>query len=550
MNNDIIYIFGHRHPDTDSICSSIAYADLKCKMGLNAEARRLGEINKETAFILDYFNLPVPPLLESIKTQVSDLQIDCLEKLSPNTTIKRAWSLMENSNISSTLPVVDDNEKLIGLVSLSDITKKYMDVFNYNAITSCGTSLENICETINADVLCGEENWFNSTGKVTVATGTAKNLSEYIEPGDIVVVGDREDSQRASIELGAKCIIVTCGHKPDDDVIELAKGSNTIVLTTPLDTYTAVRLINQSIPVGSIMCKSDKIVCFHVNDFVENIKDSMIKHRYRSYPVLDNDDKICGFISRFHLISQRKKRVILVDHNEKSQTCPGIEEAEVMEIIDHHKVGDMTTTSPILFKNEPVGSTATIIANMFIEQGRRPSTQIAGILCAAIISDTLKFQSPTCTDFDRKTADKLAAIANIQIDEFAEKMFTAGSELKGKTPREMYAQDFKRVSFNDYHCGVSQVTILNMDYIAEEKPQIIEYMNKACVDDKFDLLALMITELSTRKTEIWVTGALAPHVMKEMNAEESGNRAVFNRLMSRKKDVIPLIDSAIEKLNL
>lgn len=553
MGNDIIYIFGHRHPDTDSICSSIAYADLKRKLGIDAEARRLGEINKETAFILDYFKLPVPPILETVKTQVCDLKIDRAEKLSPNTTIKKAWNIMERSE-TKTLPVVDDNEKLIGIVSMSDITEKYMDAFNYNAVSAYGTKLENILETVNADVAAGDSEHFEAKGKVIVAAGHAENLKEYAEPGDIVIAGDREDVLLEAIRIGAGCIIVTCAHTPPERVLKAANDSGTVIVTTALDTYTTVRLINQSIPVGSIMCRNtDKnhIVSFHIDDYVENIRDQMGKNRFRSYPVLDSEDHVCGFISRFHLISQRKKRVILVDHNEKSQTCPGIEEAEVLEIIDHHKLGDLTTTAPILFKNEPLGSTATIIANMYADLGRRPSPQIAGILCAAIISDTLKFESPTCTDFDRRTAERLAQICGIDIEEFSAKMFTAGSELKGKTPKEIYSQDFKRVSFNDYHCGISQITILNMDYIKDEKPGILEYMaGEAAGSSGFDLLALMITELSKRKTEMWITGRLSDVVRRELLMKPDENCIKFDRLMSRKKDVIPLIDSAIEKIHL
>jgi len=551
MNSEIL-IFGHRHPDTDSICSSIAYADLKSKLGYKAEPRRLGEINKETAFVLDYFKIGVPHLLDNVKSQVSDLTIDRPEKLSPDTTIKMAWTIM-NETDCRTLPVVDDDEKLLGIVSLSDITKKYMDVSNYNAITTCGTTLDNITDTINGSVLIGSEKWFKTTGKVVVASGLSEMLSDYAEKGDIVITGNERDILLSAIKIGVNCIIVTCGHRPDDDIKKLAEESKIVVVETILDTYTTVRLINQSIPVSSIMTRdteNHRIVKFSEDDYIENIKELMSKNRYRSYPVLDSDGRVTGFVSRFHLLSQKKKHVILLDHNDKAQTCAGIDEAEIVEIIDHHKVGDMTTTSPILFKNEPVGSTATIIAGMYSEMGRRPSTQIAGILCAAIISDTLNFQSPTSTDLDKKTAEKLATISGINIEEFASKMFTAGSEFKGKTPKEIYSQDFKRVSFNDYHCGISQITILNKEYIKDEKDGIIEYMNQAAKLEKFDLLALMITELSSKTTELWVTGPLAEIVRKEFPGQEDKNLIKFGRLMSRKKDIIPVIDSAIEKINL
>lgn len=551
MENDLIYVFGHRHPDTDSICSSIAYADLLTKLGKTAAPRRLGEINKETAFILDYFGLQVPPLLDTVKTQVGDLKIDLQEKVSPDTTIRKVWTIMDRSEMK-TLPVVDDNEKLLGIISLSDITKKFMDAFNYNAIAAYGTSIDNITETISGTVVTNFREW-KGNGKIIVAAGQPESLEEFLEKGDIVIVGDREEIQLAAVKGGAGCVIATCGHMPSKEVTDLAEENRTAVIMTALDTYTTVRLINQSIPVGSIMTRNTPerpLVCFRIDDFVENIKDQMGKNRYRSYPVLDSEGKVRGFISRFHLISQRKKRVVLVDHNEKSQTCTGIEEAEILEIIDHHKIGDLTTTAPILFKNEPLGSTATIISNMYTDLGRRPSPQIAGILCAAVISDTLQFQSPTCTDADRRAAERLAQISGIDIGEFAARMFTAGSEFKGKTPKEIYSQDFKRVSFNDYHCGISQITILNMDYIKDEKPAIINYMNEAAEKDGFDLLALMITELSSRRTEMWITGKLSDEVRRELLMKPDEVCVRFDRLMSRKKDVIPLIDSAIEKLSL
>lgn len=552
MQDDVIYVFGHRHPDTDSICSAIAYADLKNKLGFNAQPRRLGEINQETAFILDYFKVAVPELLENVKTQVKDLNIDKVDRLSPDISIKTAWSIMDKSE-SKTLPVVDEEDRLVGLVSLSDITEKYMDVFDYNSIATCGTKLDNVLDTINAALYFGQPEWFHSSGKVVVAACTPDGLGDYIEENDIVIVGDRDDCQIAALKLGANCLIVTCGHRPGQEALAVAEEHRAVILTTELDTYTTVRLINQSIPVGSIMCqdgKESRIVKFYVNDFVENIRERMVKNRYRSYPVLYPDGRVAGFISRYHLISHHKKKVILLDHNEKAQTAQGIEEAEVLEIIDHHKLGDLTTSAPILFKNEPVGSTATIVANMYMDLGRRPSVSIAGILCAAIISDTLNFESPTATDIDRRTAEKLAGVAGIRIDEFAAMMFTAGSVLKGKTPREIYTQDFKRVGFNDYSTGISQITILNMEYLAEEKPAILEFMRQAAIDDKYDLLALIITELSTKQSELWLTGPLSEAILKDLSAPPGQQFVRYDRLMSRKKDIIPLIDSAIEKINL
>ncbi|MFR1518720.1 MAG: putative manganese-dependent inorganic diphosphatase, partial [Clostridia bacterium] len=364
MDRDTIYIFGHKNPDTDSICAAIGYAELKRKLGYRAEACRLGELNDETRFVLDYFKVPVPQKISNVRRQVSDLDLDIVDKLSPDVSIKIAWHIMEKSNIR-TLPIVDDAQKLLGLVSLTNITDKYMDAFDYTSISNCGTKIDNILETINGEIAAGNRHDFQSMGKVVVAACLPDSYGDYIEKGDIVIVGNRGDSQLKALELGANTIIITCGFKPEEAVREKAESLGALIISTAYDTYTTVRLINQSIPVSSIMTadQDHNIVKFCIDDYIEDIRESMTKNRYRSYPILDKTGVVLGFISRYHLISHRKKKVILLDHNEKGQTVKGIEEAEILEIIDHHKVGDLTTASPILFKNEPVGSTATIIAN-------------------------------------------------------------------------------------------------------------------------------------------------------------------------------------------
>lgn len=548
MDRDTIYIFGHKNPDTDSICSAIAYAELKKKLGFKAEACRLGEINDETKFVLDYFKVPVPEKISNVRRQVSDLDLDIVDKLSPDVSIKIAWHIMEQSKIR-TLPIVDDSQKLLGLVSLTNITDKYMDVFDYTSISTCGTKIDNILETINGEIAAGNRHSFKAAGKVVVAACMPEGYGDYIESGDIVIVGNRRDSQEKALDLGAGAVVVTCGFKVDEDICRRAEELNAIIIYTQYDTYTTARLINQSIPVSSIMTadKDNNIVKFFIDDYIEDIRDSMTKNRYRSYPILDRNGVVLGFISRYHLISHRKKKVILLDHNEKVQTVKGIEEAEIMEIIDHHKVGDLTTVSPILFKNEPVGSTATIIANLYTEKGRRPTAAIAGILCSAIISDTLKFQSPTATEYDRSTAQRLADVAGIDIDDFSEMMFKAGTSFMGKKPEEAFAQDFKTVVIQGYNVGISQITVMGMQDMREMQKNIYSYMEKIAVNGDFDLLTVIFVDLVSSKTSLHFSGSLSEIISSDLGGTNHVDDFIYDYIMSRKKDVIPLITNIIEK---
>ncbi len=548
---DVIYIFGHKKPDTDSICAAIAYADLKRKLGYNAVACRLGEINEETRFILDYFDVPVPKYLNNVKTQVSDLEIDLVDNLSYDISIKIAWSKMQETRIKS-YPVVDENEKLIGIVSLSNITGKYMDAHDFNSLAACNTKIDNILETIGGVIVGGKREYYNAPGKIVIAANSPDGYGDYIESGDIVITGNRVDSQKEALRLGANTLILTCGSMPCEEIQRIAEEKKAVVIKTLYDTFTTARLINQSIPVGSIMTgdKGDAIVKFHIDDYVDDVRERMLKHRHSSYPVVDSEGHVVGLISRYHLISQKKKRVILLDHNEKSQTVNGIEEAEILEIIDHHKLGDLTTARPILFMNEPVGSTSTIIANLFVKNGKRPSSKIAGILCAAIVSDTLKFQSSTSTVRDYQTAQKLASIAGIDIDEFATEMFKAGTAVGVKTPEEIFNQDFKRYTLHGYEIGVGQVTVYEHEKILKIKSELIDYMNKKAENDDYALLVMMITDLNNKTTELQLSGRIAESVAEELGIDTDAKNVIYSSIMSRKKDVIPLIASAIEKMEL
>jgi manganese-dependent inorganic pyrophosphatase len=542
--DDIIYILGHKNPDTDSICSAIAYAEFKKKIGINAIPVRIGNINKETEFVLNYFEVEVPDYLESVRTQVSDLNIDVINPVSADISIKTAWNVMQKNKFK-VLPVADENGKLLGVTTLSDITSSYMDAQETNILSASNTHLNNIIETLNARLISGNDTDFKTTGKTVIAAMAPESMEPFIEKGDIVLVGDRKDNQIKAISIGASCIILTCGGQIDEDVLELAKEKGCIVMETAYDTFTTARMINQSIPVGFIMTKKD-LVCFNINDYVDTIRDMMLQKRYRSYPVVDDDYVIKGFISRYHLISQKRKKVILLDHNERAQTISGIDQAEILEIIDHHRIGDIQTSAPVYFKNDTVGSTSTLIANIYFDNGIRPSYKIAGILCAAIISDTMKFRSPTSTYADKLAATRLAKIANIDIDDFSKAMFKASSSLKGMNPQEILNYDFKEFNINKHKIGIGQVNSSDHESFSEMKPELIDYMEKVMADKDFDLVLLMATDPVNDGSEIIITGNDSLLVKKAFHAAPEANSVYLKGVVSRKKQVIPMVTEAIQ----
>ncbi len=457
---DLIYITGHRNPDSDSICASLGYADLKKQLGYNnIVSGRLGELNNETKFVLDYFNVKAPTLIDTVKTQVSDLDIDKVIPISKDLSLKKAWITMKENNVK-TLPVQDEEGKLIGLASLSNISSTYMGVWQKDILAKSNANIEDIIDTLNAKIAYKKEDKQRFTGNLVVAAMEAKDIKNYIKEGDIVILGNRDDVQEAALDCKAHLLVVTGSHKVSDKILNKAKNLGCSILVSEEDTFTTSVLITQSIPVSYIMTSSD-IMSFKLSDFIEDVKEIMLKTRFRSYPVVDHNNKIVGTISRYHLISPKKKKVILVDHNEIGQSVPGLEEAEIMEIIDHHRIGGVNTASPIFFRNQPVGSTSTIIANMFFENNITPSKEIAGVLASAIISDTLLFKSPTSTELDKTILDKLAKIAEIDPKSYSVEMFKAGTSLKGKTVEGLFHEDFKNFTIGGGKIGVSQVSTMD-----------------------------------------------------------------------------------------
>lgn len=543
--SELIYITGHKNPDTDSICAAIAYAELKKRHTINAQPIRIGDINKETEFVLKYFGVDVPEFKETVRTQVSDLEMDIINPVSEDISIKAAWSIMQKNNIK-VLPVADINSKLLGIITLSDITSSYLDALENNILSASNTPLRNILDTLNGRLICGNEDEFRAAGKVVIAAMIPGDMDPFVESGDIVITGNRKDSQLKAIEIGVGCLILTCGAQIDQEVVCCAKQAGCIVLETNYDTFTTARLINQSIPVSYIMTRN-QLVSFNIHDFIDNIKEKMLKTRYRSYPVVDDEGRIKGFISRYHLISQRRKKVILVDHNERAQTIDGIEQADILEIIDHHRIGDIQTSYPIYFKNDAVGSTSTLIANMYFENGLNPSKKIAGILCAAIISDTMKFKSPTSTYADELSANKLAKIADINIEDFATALYKASASLEGMSPHSILDYDFKDFNLSKYKVGIGQINSSDSEAFSKVKTELLKHMKVVQENKGYNLILLMVTDIINEGSEMLFVGDDAGLVEKAFNIKNGENSAFLSGVVSRKKQVIPMLSRAIQR---
>jgi len=540
---DIIYITGHKNPDTDSICSAISYAALKNRLGkTRAKAIRLGSVSKETQYALDYFNVEAPALMESIKAQIADLNFAPKEVIHPGDSLKKAWDMIKDSECK-TLSVIDDEGKLIGIASQSTITSAYMDIWDNATIKKSNTKIASIIETLSAKPVYLIDDGAEMKGKIVVAAMLPDSAEPFIEEGDIVICGDRIDSQKLIIKNKAALMIVSGNLPVSREIIEMAKAANCSIINTPYDTFTASRLIPLSIPVHYVMTK-DKLLSFRLDDTIDDVKDVMLETRFRSYPVLDSENTVVGNISRYHLIAPNKKKLILVDHNEKAQSVNGRDDAEILEIIDHHRIADIQTVNPIYFRCQPVGCTATIITNMYFENGLEPTKEIAGLLCSAIISDTLMFKSPTSTAADKAAVEKLASIAGIDPVKYAKEMFKAGSSLAGKSASEIFNQDFKEFHLGDYKLGVSQISTMDTEGLKPLKPELIKLMQNMAKSENFDLIILMITDILEGGSELIVIGDRKDLAEKAFDVSIPGNSVYVPGIMSRKKQVIPPLTAA------
>ena len=548
-------VIGHKNPDTDSICSAICYANLKTSItGKEYVPCRAGHINEETQFVLNYFGVEAPELVSNVKTQVRDIEIRETAGVDRNISLKKAWNLMQDANVV-TLPAVNANNVLEGLITVGDITKSYMNVLDSSILSKARTQYSNIIETLEGQLVIGEESAYFDQGKVLIAAANPDLMEYYIAPHDLVILGNRYESQLCAIEMEADCIIVCEGAAVSMTIRKLAQERGCTVITTPYDTYTAARLINQSMPISYFM-KTENLITFEDGDFIDDIKDVMASKRHRDFPILDKDGQYRGMISRRNLLGARGKQIVLVDHNEKNQAVDGIENAEILEIIDHHKLGTVETIAPVFFRNQPLGCTATIVYQMYNENSVPMDKKIAGLLCSAIISDTLLFRSPTCTEIDKMAALALAGEAGIDINQYAREMFSAGSNLKSKTDDEIFYQDFKRFNSGKVSFGVGQISSLNADELDSLKERLLPYLKKAHKEHGVDMMFFMLTNILNESTILLYegTGALpmltnAFHL--EENTEEARDSASgtveLPGVVSRKKQLIPAIMIACEE---
>ena len=541
-----VYVIGHKNPDTDSICSAVAYAELKNLLyGGGYCAARAGQINQETQYVLNFFQTQAPIYVADVMTDVTDIEIRKTQGVTGDISLKKAWNMMRALGVV-TLPITE-NQRLQGLITIGDIANAYMDVYDNCILSVARTPYKNILETLDAELLLGDINATYDKGEVVIAAANPDVMEEYIHEGDMVILGNRYESQLCAIEMNAACIIVCMGSKVSKTIQKLAQEHNCSIIVTPHDTFTVARMINQSMPISHFM-KREGLVTFKANEKTEDIKGIMGQKRYRDFPILDLDGNYIGMISRRNLLNLRKKRVILVDHNEASQTVDGIAFADILEIIDHHRIGTLETLEPVYFRNQPVGCTATIIYQMYQENGVKISKKIAGLLMAAIISDTLMFRSPTCTSIDRMAAEKLSEICGVEIEEFAIDMFSAGSDMSSRTPKEIFNQDKKKFQVGDHSFIVAQINSMNAIELEEVKEKLVPYL-----EEKFDGLGVnmcfvMLTNIVKEDTELLCFGEKAKDVARSaFQLPADLETIVLKGLVSRKKQLIPSIVTVLQQ---
>lgn len=542
-----VYVIGHKNPDTDSICSAIAYADLRQKVtGQVHGAKRAGHVNDETAYVLDRFGVEAPKLLTDVRLQVRDLDIHEMPGLKPNASIRDTWERMRQEQ-AKTLPIVKDDE-LVGVVSTGDIAKSYMDVYDSEILSKARTQYRNIIKTLDGTMITGNEHGYFMRGKVAIGASSPNLMEEFIEKDDLVILGDLEEAQACAVNIDASCMVICKDAEVSPKLIQKAKEQSIVIIQTPYDTFTTARLINQSIPVKFYMT-SGPLTMFRMNDYVDDIKDIMAKKRFRDFPILDRHGRFKGFISRRRFLGASKKKVILVDHNERSQAVDGIEEAEIIEIIDHHRLGDIETVSPITFRNQPVGCTATIINQMYEENEIEVPREIAGILCGAIISDTLLFRSPTCTPLDERTAKKLAKISDIDLEQMAQEMFNAGSNLKGKSAEDICFQDFKQFTVNDTIFGVGQITSMSKEELAAIRDMMTEHLPKVLEAHNLNMIYFMLTDILAESTELLCVGTGARGIaLSAFDLPDNAKSLILKGVVSRKKQLIPVLVETMQQM--
>lgn len=546
MEQKKVWVVGHKNPDTDSICAAIAYAYLKNQAGEERlyVPKRAGAVNEETRYVLDYFKAEEPEAVNYAGAQIKDISIRKTAGVSSQISLKRAWELMKKLDVV-TLPVTNSFGKIEGVIVTKDIATSYMDVFDNCVLSKARTQYKTIAETLDGEVLVGNEHAYFVRGKVVVATSNPDYMADYIEDDDLVILGDREEAQLQAITSNASAIIIGGGFEVAEEVKALAKKWDCVIITTPFDTFSVARLINQSMPIKQFMTRK-QLVTFEIDDYVDDVKEVMSKIRHRDFPVLNETGNYVGMISRRNLMSMQKKQIILVDHNEKAQAVDGIGEAEILEIIDHHRLGSLETMSPVYFRNQPLGCTSTIIYQMYQEQGVEIPQKIAGLLLSAIISDTLMFRSPTCTAVDKLAAEQLAEIAEVEIEEHAKNMFRAGSDFKNKTTEEIFYQDFKVFHTEDSEFGVAQISAMSQEELDKLGEQLRPFMIQVLGEKKLDMVYVMLTDIFSESSKVIFAGNEAGKILAEaFHKRENEQEILLEGIVSRKKQLIPTLMNAM-----
>ena len=531
-----IFVFGHRNPDTDSVVAAMSYAALRNALGdQEYVAARLGHLNDETAFLLEKFGFKPPMLLQTVRTQVRDLDYDRPPLLGAAVPVSHAWEILrENENLSA-IPVTDEGGHLYGMITAGSIAESDMDSVQHPQVTD--VPIFNLLSALEGRVINDAEDVFDQiSGEVIIALPTAGNVLKGMKPGSIVICGQQPDVVEQALQLHASCIILC-----QSDLAEKYRDmhSETCMIATPCDAYRAARMLYQAIPVSRIT-QAKGLVYFHLTDYIDDVRDTVLQSRYRSYPILDEEEKVVGTLSRYHLIRPRRKRVVLVDHNETAQSVPGLEQAEIMEIIDHHRLADVQTGNPVFMRNEPVGSTTTIIATMYQERGLMPSEKLAGLMAAAVLSDTVMFKSPTCTPRDRRIAERLARIAGIDLDELGREIFSA-SVSTDKTVEELLNTDFKEFHIAGHDLGIGQITCLDAEKVLGRLPELLPAMQKMKDAHHYDMQLLMLTDVLREGTELIFLGD-EDVVRMAFSARDIKDHHVFlPKVVSRKKQIVPAL---------
>lgn len=537
-----VWVVGHKNPDTDSICAAISYAYLKNQSGDKKTyvAKRAGAVNEETRYVLERFGVEEPPLVSYAGAQIKDINIRKTAGVSNQISLKRAWELMKKLEVV-TLPVTNQFGKLEGVIVTKDIATSYMDVLDNCVLSKARTQYKTIAETIDGEVYAGNEHAHFVRGKVVIATSNPEYMADYIEDDDLVILGDREEAQMQAIRSNASCIIIGGGLEVAEEVKKLAEKRDCVIITTPFDTFSVARLINQSMPIKQYMTRRE-LVTFDIDDYVDDVKDVMSRVRHRDFPVLGSNGNYVGMISRRNLMNMQKKQIILVDHNEKSQAVDGIGEAEILEIIDHHRLGSLETVSPVYFRNQPLGCTSTIIYQMYQEQRVEIPKEIAGLLLSTIISDTLMFRSPTCTPFDKGVAKRLAEIADVDIEDHAKKMFRAGSDFKNKTTEEIFYQDFKIFHTEDCDFGVAQISAMSGEELEQIGEQLRPFLPQVLGEKRLNMVYVMLTDILEESSKIIFAGEDAGKILAHaFKKQEDADGILLDGIISRKKQMIPTL---------